>query len=277
MQDQELLAASPLGKTNVYTDQYDASLLFAICRDGNRVNIGIDVKSLPFKGVDIWNGFDFTWLDAHGQPHFGVLKILVPCDSPNLIESKSLKLYLFSFANTKFENISKIIHLMQQDLSQAAGKPVTVSLEDQLTSFANTNASMHGVLLDTLEVLCSDKDINSKLLNSDKTNIVTEQLCSDLLKSNCLVTGKPDWGSVRISYTGPKIDQASLLQYIVSYRNHQGFHEQCIEHIYFDILKLCNPSKLIVEGRYTRRGGLDINPIRANLDLTYENLRLFRQ
>jgi len=271
------LSASPLGKVNVYTDQYDSSLLFAICRDGNRTSIGIDIKNLPFKGVDIWNGFDFTWLDDESIPQFGLLTIYVPCESTKLIESKSLKLYLFSFANMSFKSKAEIVRVLEQDLTAAAGQSVAVALDTHPEYFTETLGGFTGESLDALDIVCTAKNVNSSLLRSDAANIVHEQLCSDLLKSNCLVTGKPDWGSVRITYTGPKIDHESLLQYIVSYRNHQGFHEQCIERIYFDILNICKPSKLIVEGRYTRRGGLDINPIRTNVEVVLNNTRLFRQ
>lgn len=267
----------PLGKSNIYTDKYDPSLLFAICRDGNRISIGIDVKDLPFRGVDIWNGFDFTWLDANHIPQFGVLTIFVPSESSNLIESKSLKLYLFSFANTVFNSRVQIVQTLEQDLTAVAGQHVSVALETNPASFAATLGGFVGESLDKLDIISTEKSVNPELLKINPAVIVQEQLCSDLLKSNCLVTGNPDWGSVRITYTGPKIDHESLLQYIISYRNHQGFHEQCIEHIYVDILNLCKPTKLVVEGRYTRRGGLDINPIRTNADLALNNSRLFRQ
>lgn len=271
------LSASPLGKTNVYTDQYDPKLLFAICRDGNRVSIGVNIRKLPFNGVDIWNGFDFTWLDENLDAKFGVLTINVPCESPNLIESKSLKLYLFSFANTSFKNNYELIQTIEKDLSSAAKFPVAVTLDESSSFFAKIHGAFDGESIDSLDIVCSENDVNPDLLQSDETTVVNEKLCSDLLKSNCLVTGNPDWGSVRITYTGPKINHASLLKYIVSYRNHQGFHEQCIEQIYFDILQRCKPTSLLVEGRYTRRGGLDINPIRASGDFDRNNIRLIRQ
>jgi len=271
------LAASPLGKKNIYFDQYNPELLFAICRDGNRINIGIDINSLPFDGTDIWNGFDFTWLDENRSPHFGVLTIAIPADSPNLIESKSLKLYLFSFANSIFKGKNEITNIIEKDLSVVAGKTVNVLYEESCEQFSKVQAKFTGQSIDGLDVQCNDHDVNSSLLIIDKDIIVEEQLCSELLKSNCLVTGKPDWGSVRITYKGPKINQDGLLKYIISYRNHQGFHEQCIEHIFFDILTICKPSELSVEGRYTRRGGLDINPVRTNTNLKITNDRLFRQ
>jgi 7-cyano-7-deazaguanine reductase len=268
---------SPLGKANVYSDQYDPALLFAISREGNRLNIGIDINTLPFTGVDIWNGFDFSWLAADQNPQYAMLTIYVPCDSPNLIESKSLKLYLFSFANTVFISEQEIVSAIERDLSAAAGKKVTVKLSTKSTEFSSIAANFTGQQLDHLDVSCTDFDVNVKLLKHEPNNVVTEQLCSDLLKSNCLVTGNPDWGSVRVSYNGPKIDQESLLKYIVSYRNHQGFHEQCIEQIFNDILCSCKPKSLSVEGRYTRRGGLDINPIRTNTKIDIQNHRLYRQ
>ncbi|MBP9722106.1 MAG: NADPH-dependent 7-cyano-7-deazaguanine reductase QueF [Gammaproteobacteria bacterium] len=277
------LAQSPLGKKNTYTDKYDSSILFAICRDGNRVNINIDIRKLPFTGVDIWNGFDFTWLDINGEPKYGVLTIIIPADSVNLIESKSLKLYLFSFANSIFSNNIEIIKVIEKDLSAASVGRVTVTLEENIEnnkSFAKISSNFEGCNLDELDVQCIDTQVNSDLLLFEQDNIVTEQVCSDLLKSNCLVTGKPDWGSVRISYTGPKVNHEGLLRYIISYRNHQGFHEQCIEKIYYDLLTIGKLEKLTVEGRYTRRGGLDINPVRSSLSfftVEYSNDRLIRQ
>lgn len=271
------LTASPLGKENVYTDQYDPTLLFAICRDGNRINIGIDIKKLPFRGVDIWNGFDFTWLDANNIPQFGILSIYIPCESPNLIESKSLKLYLFSFANSSFDNENEIIKILEKDLSQCAGNTIKVHYSNNAEPFSVLEPTSTGLSLDQLTISCDEKNVNPDLLGTDDTSLTSEILCSDYLKSNCLVTGKPDWGSVRISYTGPQINHEGLLKYIVSYRNHQGFHEQCIEKIFYDILTICKPLKLSVEGRYTRRGGLDINPIRTNVDIPIKNNRLYRQ
>lgn len=270
------LSASLLGKANVYLDKYAPDLLFAISRDGNRLKIGIDTHNLPFHGMDIWNGFDFTWLDDQGLPHFGTLTIFIPCDSPNLIESKSLKLYLFSFANAVFKNKTEIIKTIENDLSNLAGKKVIVNYNDNSQSFAKISSVFPGQSLDDLDVICSDYEVNPNLLIADEKTIVAEQLCSELLKSNCLVTGKPDWASVRVSYKGP-INRESLLKYIISYRNHQGFHEQCIEHIFYDILAICKPMELSVEGRYTRRGGLDINPARSNKDIKFTNDRLYRQ
>lgn len=271
------LSDSLLGKKNEYTDHYDPTLLFAIERNANRVKTGIDINNLPFVGVDIWNGFDFTWLNAHNTPEYGMLTIYIPCNSTNLIESKSLKLYLFSFANTKFDSWNEVVDVLEKDLSAKANSKVIAKLQPTLKDFCHIASSFTGENIDTITISCNEYHVNPNLLKCDFANIVTEELYSDLLRTNCLVTGKPDWGSVEISYTGPKIDRASLLQYIVSYRNHQGFHEPCLERIYMDILNICKPTYLTAIARYTRRGGLDINPMRSTIEQVWDNLRLFRQ
>lgn len=271
----EQLSASAITKKTNYIDQYDPNLLSAMNRDATRS--GIDVQDLPFIGVDIWNGYDFTWLNNKDQPEYGMLTIHIPCASPNLVAAKSLKLYLQSFANTKFQSINEIISTITQDLSAIIGFKVQVSLANILLDFMRILPRFNGTNLDLLDVACDLHEVQAQTLTSDPTQIVDEQLCSDLLQFNSAITGKPDWGSIRISYTGPKIDATSLLKYIVSYRNQPFLQEQCIEKIYSDILTTCQPSKLLIEGRYTRRGGLELNPIRANMQFEQVNQRLFRQ
>lgn len=261
------ISASLLGKPTVYLDCYNPSVLFAIERGGNGSTTG----------VDIWHGYDFTWLDTHNVPQFGFLTIYVPAESPYLIESKSLKLYLFSFANSVFNNSQQVITVIEEDLSRIAGSKVTVTVGDVSAANKNIYARFAGEYIDNLEVVCDSYTVDASLLQADPKKIVTEELCSDLFKSNCLVTGKPDWASVKISYTGPEINRAQLLKYLISYRDYMRFHEQCIEQVFFDILHCCKPSSLTVEGRYNRRGGLDINPIRSNCEYTVNNTRLFRQ
>lgn len=269
--------ASPLGKKTVYNDQYDPIVLYAVNRDQDRNAIGIDAQDLPFQGVDIYNFFDLTWLNSKNIPEYGMLSLYVSCESPNIVEAKSLKLFLLSFANSQFQSINDILTTLEQDLANAFGTKIRVSLANVLSDFMHIESRFTGINLDNLEINCVDKEINPDLLKSDPTQSANEQLCTDLLKFGCPVTGKPNWGSVRITYNGPKIDQASLLQYIISYRNYKGLQEQCIERIFNDILKHCKPEKLTVEGRYTRRGGLDINPVRTNVDYNPPNMRLFRQ
>lgn len=267
----------PLGKPTVYADQYDPNILFAINRDDNRTAIGIDVQDLLFQGVDIFNAFDFTWLNTKNLPEFGMLSIYIPCTSPNIIELKSLKLYLFSFANSTFQNINDIVLTIEQDLSKIAGEAVKVSLANILLDFMHIAPRLNGINIDNLNVACAETTITPELLTCNADAKVTEQLCSDLFKCNSIVTNKPCWGSIRISYTGPKIDQEGLLRYLISYRNQQSVQEQCIERIYYDVMQQCKPSALVVEGSFTRRGGIDINTIRAKGEFTQNNLRLFRQ
>lgn len=268
---------NPQANTTVYLDQYNPNILQAINRDQNRSAMGIDVQDLPFRGIDVWNGFDFTWLNAKNQAEYAMLTIYVPCDSPNSIESKSLKLYLLSFANSQFQNINEIITTIKQDLSQLTGTPVNVTLANILVDFMFVDAHFSGINIDTQNVTCAEYNLNASLLACDPKQIVTEQLCSDLLKFNSEIGDTAIWGSIRVSYTGPKLDQQALLKYIVSYRNHKGFQEQCVEQIYLDILNHCKPNKLSVEGHYARHGGLDINPTRSNVDFAQHNRRLFRQ
>jgi 7-cyano-7-deazaguanine reductase len=268
---------SPLGKATVYYDHYKADLLFAIARANNRGNIGVSENQLPFVGADIWHGYEFSWLNQHAIPQAHKIKITIDCASPNLIESKSLKLYLYSFANTKFASQQAVIATIERDLRAAAEHPgVQVELRS-LDLPSVVCAGFNGVCLDQQNVTCHAYQVNSNYLACDHTQQVSETVWSNLLKSNCLVTGHPDWASLRITYTGAQIEHVGLLQYIVSFREHQGFHEHCVERIFTDILRCCQPRRLHVEARYTRRGGLDINPVRAINAAELVDLRLFRQ
>jgi len=266
-----------LGKSVTYADTYQPSLLDAIPRQWQRDTIGVS-NPLPFVGWDTWNAFEISWLNTKGKPQVAVAQIQVPCTSPNLIESKSLKLYLNSFNNTRFENAEKVRRTISQDLSSALLTGVKVVFF-KIDDFNNTRLDkLSGTCLDDLDITVDDflitpaKDLKTK---SDK---VTELLYSHLLKSNCLVTGQPDWASVQINYTGQQIDHAGLLRYLVSFRNHMEFHEQCVERIYTDVMKYCKPEKLSVMAYYTRRGGIDINPFRASdIQLIKPVKRLWRQ
>jgi 7-cyano-7-deazaguanine reductase len=268
---------SPLGKASTYVSHYQRDLLFPIPRKLQRDEIAIPA-ALPFKGVDIWNAYEISWLNAKGKPVVALAEFIFACESPNLVESKSFKLYLNSFNNTKFADLEKVIAVMQQDLTEASGAKVIVKLipienfssQPVLTSFS-------GINLDLQDIQCDTYHVDANFLKTDHL-VVTETLYSDLLKSNCLVTGQPDWASVQIEYTGKKIQHEGLLQYIVSFRNHNEFHEQCVERIFMDIMRQCQPEKLTVYARYTRRGGLDINPIRSTHPITTpDNNRLCRQ
>jgi len=277
MTHDKTLTNAPLGKKSTYISQYQPDLLFPIARKEKREEIGVK-STLPFAGVDIWNAYELSWLNTKGKPVVAIGEFIVPCTSPCIIESKSFKLYLNSFNNTSFESFAAVHETLTRDLSEAAGAPINVALFTLDAAPLNMMAHLSGTDIDTLDIDCHIYQPTAELLTTEN-DIVTETLCSDLLKSNCLVTGQPDWGSVQISYTGKKISHESLLRYIVSFRNHNEFHEQCVERIFMDLMTRCQPEKLAVYARYTRRGGLDINPIRMNVKakLTDRNIRLIRQ
>ncbi|BCF95816.1 NADPH-dependent 7-cyano-7-deazaguanine reductase [Paraburkholderia sp. PGU19] len=269
---------SPLGKPSSYTEQYDASLLFPIARKNAREQIGIGA-TLPFFGTDIWNAYELSWLNARGKPQIAIATFYIPAESPNIVESKSFKLYLGSFAQTSFDSIETVRDTIKRDVSAACGASVSLHLYPPAEFSKLALDEFEGTSLDRLDL---DTDVylpDAGLLKAAIDEAPTEEtLFSNLLKSNCPVTGQPDWGSVQIHYVGPQIDHASLLRYIISYRNHTGFHEQCVEKIFLDVLKVCQPVKLAVYARYTRRGGLDINPFRTNFNLPMpDNLRTARQ
>ncbi len=274
-QKNDLLKEAPLGKQASYVSQYQPNLLFTIPRSVQRNEIGIQ-NNLPFQGNDLWNAFEISWLNAKGKPIVATAELIVPCESPYLFESKSFKLYLNSFNNTFFDSIKVVEETLIRDLSAAAGAKVIVKLFALPHGHGKSAQHFTGIYLDALDVDCNAYTIRPDYLITEST-IVTETVYSDLLKTNCLITGQPDWGSIQISYTGKQIQHEGLLQYIVSFRNHNEFHEQCVERIFTDIMGHCAPKKLVVYARYTRRGGLDINPYRANHAVALENERLYRQ
>ena len=261
---------SLLGKVATYDDRYDAALLYPLPRAAQRALIGVAERPV-FLGADLWTAYELSWLNTRGKPQVALGRFVVPCESTHLVESKSLKLYLNSFNNTVFADIDAVRQTLQKDLSEAVwrGGVVKSSVGVQLLSpeqYAKEKiAEMDGLSLDRLDLDCSHYQPAPELLCAASNEApVTETLYSNLLKSNCLVTGQPDWGSVSISYSGPQIDQAGLLQYIVSFRNHNEFHEHCVERMFMDIWTRCQPTKLTVYARYTRRGGVDINPWRSS-------------
>ncbi|NCP40302.1 MAG: NADPH-dependent 7-cyano-7-deazaguanine reductase QueF [Rhodoferax sp.] len=262
--------SSLLGKPTRYPDRYDASLLFPIARMKQREPLGLGEK-LPFLGADLWTAFELSWLGARGKPQVSLAHITVPCESMNIIESKSLKLYLNSFNNTRFADAAEVSATLRADLSEAVwrGGPVQSSVGVKLVLpdvfDREPIYELDGLGLDRMELDCDRYTPAPEFLcSAAQEEPVSEVLTSNLLRSNCPVTGQPDWGSVQISYFGPQIDQAGLLRYIVSFRNHQGFHEDCVERMFMDIMQRCQPHKLSVYARYTRRGGLDINPFRTS-------------
>jgi len=254
---------SPLGKATVYADRYDASLLFPIPRQGKRDEIGVSGADLPFHGVDLWNGYELSWLDARGKPMVAVAEFRFPATTPNIVESKSFKLYLNSFAQERLPDAAEVRERLVRDLSAASGGPVSVVLHAPNELDGTPLGEPEGTLLDdqALDFDCYGPPRPDYLTAT--AGDVRETLVSHLLRSNCPVTGQPDWGSVQIAYAGAPIDHAGLLRYLVSFRSHTEFHEQCVERIFTDIQAHCAPRELSVYARYTRRGGLDINPFRS--------------
>ncbi|AWK14235.1 NADPH-dependent 7-cyano-7-deazaguanine reductase QueF [Candidatus Fukatsuia symbiotica] len=267
-----------LGKVTKFKDQYDETLLQTLPRSTNREQIGLCPDNLPFHGADIWTLYELSWLNNKGVPQVAVGEISIKADSPYLIESKSFKLYLNSFNQTRFLNWETVADRLKNDLSTRAESDVSVTLRhlDEIVNQSITNLS--GECIDQEDISIDDYAFSTKYLQTAcGESIVEETLVSHLLKSNCLITNQPDWGSVQIYYRGKKINRAALLHYLVSFRHHNEFHEHCVERIFNDLINFCRPEQLSVYARYTRRGGLDINPWRSNTDFTPATGRLARQ
>ena len=256
---------SALGKPTAFAERYDPALLFPIERNLGRGELAI-ATLLPFVGVDYWTAYELSWLDARGKPQVAIAEFAVPADSPRLIESKSLKLYLNGFAGTRMDSTDALRTRIARDLGAAAGATVTVRLRSVAGNDAPAIIELDGECIDAQEIAIDDYGppdaLHLTCADAAGAN-VDEALVSHLLKSNCPVTGQPDWASVQIRYRGARIDRAGLLRYLVSYRSHSGFHEQCVERIFRDIAACCSPQHFSVYARYTRRGGIDINPYRA--------------
>ena len=275
------MATLPLGQNSSYPDQYDPSLLFPIPRSENRLKLNIQPnQALPFIGVDLWNAFELSWLNQRGKPQIALAEFQIPADSPNMIESKSFKLYLNSLNNARFEDANEVKEKITTDLSMVAGSKILTRIIS--TEFAAKKGiqEMDGVLLDRLDIeidpyLAADP----ALLEVNASFGPVEQcLVSHLLKSNCPVTGQPDWASVQIRYQGRPILEEGLLRYLIGFRQLGEFHEHCVETIFCDIKRQCKPEKLSVYARYTRRGGLDINPFRTDHNAPWpDNTRHARQ
>ncbi|EOI7435538.1 TPA: NADPH-dependent 7-cyano-7-deazaguanine reductase QueF [Yersinia enterocolitica] len=277
-QDHKALSELTLGKPTAYCDNYDVTLLQAVPRSMNREPLGLYPDNLPFHGADIWTLYELSWLNNKGLPQVAVGEISLNADSVNLIESKSFKLYLNSFNQTAFTDWESVRTTLQQDLSACAQGEVSVTLYrlDEMTHQPIANFS--GECLDEQDICIDSYEFNADYLQGAAgKNRLTESLVSHLLKSNCLITHQPDWGSVQISYSGPQINREALLRYLISFRHHNEFHEQCVERIFNDIMRFCQPETLSVYARYTRRGGLDINPWRSNTDFVPLAGRLARQ
>ena len=269
----------PLGKPTEYIDTYKPSLLCGIPRSEGREPLGITGNDLPFKGIDVWNAYELSWLEPSGKPVVAIAEIKILADSPLMVESKSLKLYLNSFCNTPFKSRHEVGQTIEMDLSVLVRSSVMVRIimpEESLTTFTRTKTP--GVCIDKHEIETDMYLVDAQLLQPEiMSSHVSEVLHSHLLRSNCPVTRQPDWATVVVEYTGNKIDHQSLLKYIISYRNHDGFHEQCVEQIFMDIKQRCDPLHLSVFARYTRRGGIDINPYRSDSQIVANNFSSYRQ
>ena len=269
---------SPLGKSSAYVATYSPEQLFPIARAPKWAELGLTAETLPYCGVDIWNCYELSWLLPSGKPVVAIGEFSIPADSPNIIESKSFKLYLNSLNQSVFDSREALVEIMVRDLSAAAGKPVGVRLRTLEEVTQEGIASLKGYCLDELDLTIEHYDSpRADLLRCDPGRQVDECVYSHLLKSNCPVTGQPDWGTVAIEYRGAALDHGSLLAYLVSFRQHADFHEQCVERIFLDVQRLLSPERLSVHARYVRRGGLDINPYRSTEFVSPSNGRLVRQ
>jgi len=269
---------SPLGKSSEYIATYTPSLLFPIPRAAKWAELGLSAETLPYQGVDFWNCFELSWLLPSGKPVVAMGEFAIPADSPNIIESKSFKLYLNSLNQSVFNTADELVVVLEHDLSAAAGKPVGVRVRSLAQVTADGVVNAPGVCIDELDVSISNYvQPQPELLRCDAARVVEESLHSHLLKSNCPVTGQPDWGTLVVQYRGAALDHASLLAYLVSFRQHADFHEQCVERIFLDLQRLLKPEYLTVYARYVRRGGLDINPYRSSEAIRPDNQRLVRQ
>jgi 7-cyano-7-deazaguanine reductase len=272
---------SELGKKSEYEFHYNPDKLFPISRQKNRETLGVRSTELPFYGFDIWNHYEVSWLNDKGKPVVAIAEIIYSCNTPDIIESKSMKLYFNSFNNTSFRDLATVQDTIKRDLeSKLNGGPVIVHLKSlaKITE-EKLYPRLDGIDIDELDVECTAYHTEPHFLVTSP-EIVEETLCTNLLKSNCLVTSQPDWCSVQIAYKGNKINREGLLRYIVSFRNDNEFHEQCIEKIFMHIMQYCSPEKLTVYGRSTRRGGIDINSIRSTHSVDPKkvpNVRLCRQ
>jgi len=270
------LSAAPLGHATGYPDTYDASLLFAVPRAAQREEIGIP-DALPFTGGDVWTAYEHTWLDPQGKPQVAIATFEVPVTSTAIVESKSVKLYLGSFAQSRFENADAMAALVARDLSAATGCAVRATTVSPAAFGQLRIAQLPGASVDDLPVAIDRYEVDPTLLAAPGP-LTDETLRTDLFRSVCPVTGQPDYASIAIAYRGPRMDRAALLRYLVSYRCHAGFHEHCAERIFVDLLAGCRCEALTVHARFTRRGGLDINPFRTNAGLSVPaNVRSPRQ
>ena len=272
------LNALKLGQQTTYAEKYDRTLLQPVPRRLNRDQLNITATQ-PFTiGADIWTAYEISWLNPKGVPQVAIADISIDFRSENLIESKSFKLYLNSFNQTTFADFAEVQQTLQRDLQDCAQGEVKVRLNSLADYTAQPIVALSGDCIDAQDIEVRDYAFNAALLNHcTGDHLVEETLVSHLLKSNCLITQQPDWGSLQIHYVGKQINREQLLRYIISFRQHNEFHEQCVERIFCDLMQYAKPEKLTVYARYTRRGGLDINPYRSNFEPLPQNVRLARQ
>ena len=270
------LRNAPLGHRTAYPDEYAPELLFAVPRAPQRAALGLGTR-LPFTGADLWTAYDLTWLDERGKPQVALATLEIPVDSPSLVESKSMKLYLGSFAQSRFSGLTEVTTAIARDVAQAAGADVGVTLRGPAAFETQALRELEGESLDDLPIGCDNYDVRADLL-AVRGDAVAETLTTRLFRSVCPVTAQPDIASLQIAYRGPRIDREALLRYLVSYRRHAGFHEHCVERIFVDVHTRCHCDALSVLARFTRRGGLDINPFRTNAGVAPPaNVRTARQ
>lgn len=269
---------SPLGKSSEYVFHYAPELLFPIPRAAKWAELGLEAGRLPYQGEDVWTCYELSWLLPSGKPVVAIGEFRIPADSPNIIESKSFKLYLNSLNQSRFESREQLCRTLEQDLSKVTGAPVAVRVRSLEEVTAEGVASLPGQCIDDLDVeVSSYEHPRPELLRCDPGRRGEQILHSHLLKSNCPVTGQPDWGSLVVHVRGPWLAPESLLAYLISFRQHRDFHEQCVERVYLDLQRLLQPEFLSVYARYVRRGGLDINPYRSSAAIDYDLRRLVRQ
>lgn len=275
------MSDNPLGQASDHPERYSPEFLCPVSRSDNRGRLGIDTGELPFHGRDIWRAYELSWVDGHDKPHVALAEFSFPCEAPDLIESKSLKLYLGSLNQERFDSSDAVRECIARDLKAACGREVQVTLCDLRQQLWSPHPLVgdSAILLDHLPVTIEHWHPRPSLLQADPASVVEETLCSDLFRSRCPVTGQPDWGSVLIRYRGPAIEHRELLRYLVSFRLHEGFHEDCVETVFMDLLGRCAPEELMVGIHFLRRGGLEINPYRwtAGMEEPVEIPRAIRQ
>jgi len=275
---EQVSSGSPLGRSTASPTRYAPDVLFGIPRAEGRASLGL-TDPLPFAGVDLWNAYELSWLDDNGTPVVATAELWVPATSPCIVESKSLKLYLSSLNDTRHASADAFGRVIAEDVGRVVGSEVDVRIAFAPTGSVDPLPVPDGLCIDDERAPAGAGEVDANLLDgsTDAAREVHETLYSNLLRSQCPVTGQPDWGTLIVRYRGPRIDRGALLRYIVSYRNHGEFHEQCVERCFRDIAEHCRPAELTVHARYTRRGGVDINPFRSNFESLSDNRRAWRQ